>query len=225
MRETLPLWSDRILAVGPPAATLAGLLICSPRKMVWTCCDVSRTARKPTTSTITCGRRSLTFRSRCARPTWRCDCGPFARSVVRGGAGSRRIRRYFSGRSCRRSRGWPILRSLCEAREAGSFRLGAHAESSRRAGRRSVSSGRFVRRRDHIQFLRLGARGGISFFSARSGGTHCVTTGGVEAGEGSTGGPNRWGVRKWREEWDVPRYVCLTFGDNRLILDLECPSR
>jgi thiopeptide-type bacteriocin biosynthesis protein len=32
------------------------------------------------------------------------------------------------------------------------------------------------------------------------------------------------GVRKWKEEWNAPRYICLTFGDNRLILDLECPS-
>jgi thiopeptide-type bacteriocin biosynthesis protein len=30
--------------------------------------------------------------------------------------------------------------------------------------------------------------------------------------------------RDWREDWNVPRYVCLTFGDNRLLLDLECPA-
>ena len=28
----------------------------------------------------------------------------------------------------------------------------------------------------------------------------------------------------WRKDWSVPRYVSLTFGDNRLILDLECPT-
>jgi thiopeptide-type bacteriocin biosynthesis protein len=42
--------------------------------------------------------------------------------------------------------------------------------------------------------------------------------------------PAQWQVRKedlaggidrWRETWDVPRHVCLSFGDNRLILDLE----
>jgi thiopeptide-type bacteriocin biosynthesis protein len=32
------------------------------------------------------------------------------------------------------------------------------------------------------------------------------------------------GFRRWKEDWNAPRYVCLTFGDNRLILDLECPS-
>jgi thiopeptide-type bacteriocin biosynthesis protein len=26
---------------------------------------------------------------------------------------------------------------------------------------------------------------------------------------------------QWRSDWDVPRYVCLSFGDNRLILDLD----
>ena len=29
------------------------------------------------------------------------------------------------------------------------------------------------------------------------------------------------GLRQWRATWGVPRYVCLTFGDNRLVLDLE----
>jgi thiopeptide-type bacteriocin biosynthesis protein len=28
-------------------------------------------------------------------------------------------------------------------------------------------------------------------------------------------------LMKWRAEWDVPRYVCLSFGDNRLIFDLD----
>ncbi len=28
-------------------------------------------------------------------------------------------------------------------------------------------------------------------------------------------------VRSWQAEWDVPRHVCLTFGDNRLILNLD----
>jgi lantibiotic biosynthesis protein len=28
-------------------------------------------------------------------------------------------------------------------------------------------------------------------------------------------------LERWRLEWDVPRYVCLSFGDNRLVLDLE----
>jgi hypothetical protein len=31
--------------------------------------------------------------------------------------------------------------------------------------------------------------------------------------------------RCWRAEWDVPRHVCLTEGDNRLILDLEEEAR
>jgi lantibiotic biosynthesis protein len=29
---------------------------------------------------------------------------------------------------------------------------------------------------------------------------------------------------KWRQEWDVPRYVCLAYGDNRLVLDLDLPD-
>ena len=37
------------------------------------------------------------------------------------------------------------------------------------------------------------------------------------------GPPSRFAeaVRRWRAEWEIPRYVCLTFSDNRLILDLE----
>lgn len=31
----------------------------------------------------------------------------------------------------------------------------------------------------------------------------------------------RLSLERWRSEWDVPRYVCLTFADNRLVLDLE----
>ena len=40
--------------------------------------------------------------------------------------------------------------------------------------------------------------------------------------------PAEWKVFKdqnlaeWRESWSVPRYVCLTFGDNRLVIDLDC---
>lgn len=29
------------------------------------------------------------------------------------------------------------------------------------------------------------------------------------------------GLDRWRDEWDVPRHVCLSFGDNRLVLDLD----
>lgn len=29
------------------------------------------------------------------------------------------------------------------------------------------------------------------------------------------------GFNKWRREWDVPRYVCLVYADNRLVLDLD----
>jgi len=29
------------------------------------------------------------------------------------------------------------------------------------------------------------------------------------------------GLDRWRREWDVPRHVCLSFGDNRLVLDLD----
>lgn len=28
-------------------------------------------------------------------------------------------------------------------------------------------------------------------------------------------------LARWRKQWDVPRYVCLSVGDNRLILDLD----
>jgi thiopeptide-type bacteriocin biosynthesis protein len=31
----------------------------------------------------------------------------------------------------------------------------------------------------------------------------------------------RAGLRKWRTRWQVPRYVYLSFGDNRLLLDLD----
>ena len=31
----------------------------------------------------------------------------------------------------------------------------------------------------------------------------------------------RTSLHRWRSDWDVPRYVCLSHGDNRLILDLE----
>jgi class I lanthipeptide synthase len=41
-------------------------------------------------------------------------------------------------------------------------------------------------------------------------------------GKGSPTSVDANGICKWREDWDVPRYVCLTFGDNRLILDLDC---
>jgi len=30
--------------------------------------------------------------------------------------------------------------------------------------------------------------------------------------------------QQWRESWNLPRHVCLAAGDNRLILDLECPA-
>ena len=30
--------------------------------------------------------------------------------------------------------------------------------------------------------------------------------------------------QEWRAAWNVPRHVCLAVGDNRLILDLECPA-
>ncbi len=29
---------------------------------------------------------------------------------------------------------------------------------------------------------------------------------------------------RWRANWDVPRHVCLTYGDNRLMLDLDQPD-
>ncbi|MBW8879505.1 MAG: lantibiotic dehydratase [Acidobacteria bacterium] len=29
------------------------------------------------------------------------------------------------------------------------------------------------------------------------------------------------GLDRWRDEWEVPRHVCLSFGDNRLVLDLD----
>jgi thiopeptide-type bacteriocin biosynthesis protein len=43
----------------------------------------------------------------------------------------------------------------------------------------------------------------------------------VPSGEGSE--EARWfrGLQRWREQWHVPRYVYLTDGDNRLLLDLE----
>jgi len=31
----------------------------------------------------------------------------------------------------------------------------------------------------------------------------------------------RRSLDRWRAEWDVPRHVCLSFGDNRLVLDLD----
>ncbi|HLG60503.1 MAG TPA: lantibiotic dehydratase [Ktedonosporobacter sp.] len=32
-------------------------------------------------------------------------------------------------------------------------------------------------------------------------------------------------LQAWRERWDVPRYVYLSLGDNRLLLDLTCPAQ
>ena len=32
-------------------------------------------------------------------------------------------------------------------------------------------------------------------------------------------------LEQWRAEWDVPRYVCLSFSDNRLVLDLDDPAQ
>jgi lantibiotic biosynthesis protein len=36
----------------------------------------------------------------------------------------------------------------------------------------------------------------------------------------ATMGADGW-FEKWRQEWEVPRHVCLSFGDNRLIFDLN----
>ena len=36
----------------------------------------------------------------------------------------------------------------------------------------------------------------------------------------SAPGDTHW-FKKWQQEWEVPRYICLSFGDNRLILDLD----
>ena len=41
--------------------------------------------------------------------------------------------------------------------------------------------------------------------------------------------PAKWRIHKddwvdlrcWRNEWDVPKHVCLSVGDNRLVLDLD----
>ena len=32
-------------------------------------------------------------------------------------------------------------------------------------------------------------------------------------------------LQAWRKRWDVPRYVYLSLGDNRLLLDLTCPAQ
>jgi len=39
----------------------------------------------------------------------------------------------------------------------------------------------------------------------------------------ATGSPEAYerSLKRWRAEWDVPRHVCLSVGDNRLVLDLE----
>src|SRR2546425_7424552 len=36
--------------------------------------------------------------------------------------------------------------------------------------------------------------------------------------------PSRDAIDRWRTTWQVPRFVHLGYGDNRLLLDLECPS-
>jgi lantibiotic biosynthesis protein len=46
----------------------------------------------------------------------------------------------------------------------------------------------------------------------------------IQSADGSSE-DERWltGLQRWRTEWRVPRYVYLTYADNRLLLDLEHP--